>query len=398
MEKVEMKKVNLSNDGFASFFKEMPVANVEPYYSSINNCIKFKLVSSGHTGQKVIKNVQEFYSYFTRLEEIVSRRRIDDKDKVFFTSGSKFPRTTFNRYSEKARRVQNIDKSTKTVIEIKELSRRTLARTFLGTTDDYAISYFSSSTLMDACEDMLEKHENLNQSSCPIVSFIATARKQWGGWLWQDSEKFHKMIIKYLKDNFSSFSEDGFTFNAVTVKEMETIDLLKEGRPISTFVDDRSVNKYIDSFKDTIDDDSYKMLLSSFNGSETNQTLGLKLLENMDISNSLPYVYALFLNAGFQRCIDSNITHIKYNPIYKSIFIKNMLDNFGFMSDYNVSQSYGNYISKTRRIESVYNGPLKDDKKGRQIYLRLVKKLIISDIEAEVGGKVFKMITDNEIY
>ena len=56
--------------------------------------------------------------YIEAEKNRIENNCINDKDKVFFSKSSIFPRTAFNRYSNKARLVQTVKAATKFVVPI----------------------------------------------------------------------------------------------------------------------------------------------------------------------------------------------------------------------------------------------------------------------------------------
>ena len=113
----EKKKVSLSNDGLSNFIIKDPIYTLKPVVID-GKVVLEKEAKLSANPPMLIKpgSIGEMQSYLRYLLTVASKRKIVATDKVFFAKNSNYPRTSFNRYSEKARRVESLKVADKIVL------------------------------------------------------------------------------------------------------------------------------------------------------------------------------------------------------------------------------------------------------------------------------------------
>lgn len=380
----EKKLVSLSNDGLLNMQEKYERRSLTPFFSKETRTVKFKFKKLDGDKELIIKDPAEYNKYSTRLGEIINNNNsIKDGDKVFFSKNSDFPRTTFNRYSNKAKRIQSIEKADKIVINPNCLGQsRSMWHSYR--TDKY-IFILNPNELIKSIEDVTT--ENVSMGTCKYNKFIRGCTKNWGSFNWQDVDRIEKMILEDLKNDFE-LHDDLRHVNHYNIRDTESYKDLISGIPISKFVSDDAPNTYIDQFKDALDGSSYELIKSSLLGEPTQITLGLKLIENMNLTNSKAYLYCLFFEAG------KNINNIKRNKVYKSIGITNMMKNYGLTDILDISGT-NHPGQKLNLIEDLFIQKL-SNKREKEIFLTIMNKPIHDELKSALGENVYNLILENE--
>jgi len=279
--------------------------------------------------------------------------KIEDTDKVFFGKESAFPRTSFNKLSNKARLVQRIDKADKVVVGSRigiMFSKYVLLKILDNTTgkvyhmliDDY----FAELNTEDA-------------GSTPKTLLDGDVSKE-----------FKYTVVDYLNGIYDYGLKDvTIEWRKVrklgdTTKEKDTAKLIMNTSiSADKFITDKEVNDYINKFKGEFDELTYNYVLEAFNSTE-DPDVAIQLLGQLNIERDNPLFNALMFNIKYDRRYV-----ISQSKAMKSIDALNMNrrlnlktrieDNLTRIEDY--LNSAGIYINSDVSTED------------RETYFRLIK-------------------------
>ena len=383
--------VSLSNEGYGDFYKEMPVLEAHPY---INSAGKLRFELKNERRLKVILKIDEFISYSRKLNQVIKGNKIGHEDKVFFAANSSIPRTSFNRYSNKARRVEKEDKATKIVIG----SVPTIV-TMYNTSEAYLLNgtkliKYDPRSIVDKlgklAEELLEKGEASNKDLPELIkyfyqissfSYYRTTYTQTNHIV----KEAKKIIEGQFKDNISLINYK-FVDGEFASKDIKTMDVLANGHKITSLVTDDAVVEYLDGYKDGLDENTYNMLLSMFTNNIDQLSIGIKLLENMNITESKPYMYALFFNA-----MSANRYNIVSHKAYKGIGFANIINTFELKSLSNILSGYGSSVSEGMiRFASSVITKLKTNE-DKELFKRLIHNTIKKYFIQVIGAAAYNI-------
>lgn len=386
----EKEVISLSNDGLSSFTKRKEWLEFE--FSLIDDGtgaldLDIKEVPTGRF-INLIEDRIGLVAYSKRLSTIIKRQKIVKDDKVYFTKASEYPRNNFNRYSDSAKRVQSIDKATKIVVDIDVLNQ--LGNINGKAYKDYIIDVGQISTTLLEFVLTTEFTNNVGiKESKTIESLrsIYNARSSWG-WGWREREIAQKIVKTLLEIPDGVYREYFAIMSPRTEKMQDSIDALYHGYNIDSFITDEAVNTYIDGYKDVIDDSNYDLLLSQLKGEDSQITLGMKLIENMDLTKSKPELFALFYNAA-----EKGRHNIRNNSVFRGIGMKNIRKQYDIDSIMEASDSYDANV----RVTSI--GRIHDklsDHASKKRFIVKIKNRLIRELKEHIGETVFNLIKNDE--
>lgn len=376
----EKKKVSLSNDGLSNFIIKDPVFTLKPVV--IDGKVVLKKEAEVTTNPPMLikdGNFDEVRNYLKYLLTVASKRKIVDTDKVFFTKNSNYPRTSFNRYSEKARRVESLKIADKIVLA-DSLQICSTQRGYLhfsiGTPEIFKIRPHDK----DIVDSILNTNLVTNTFGATITQELQALRNSTWGY---NGPSLTTILGKMLaiQDNISNSKIERYEIlGGYNIPDTDTFTLLCEGHPISKFITDASVNSYIDSLKTDITKDNYSILVNSLT-SKNNITMGLKLLENMNISKNLGYFYALMVVA-----ITKNQSELRNNSSFTGIGMKNIIKTYNIdeLLDMTNRYNYGRFAGGLDVINHAYNELLSTEQ-DKVIFLTETETLTRECLEDALG-------------
>jgi len=390
MAEKEIIPVKLSNEGFAGFFEDVQRYGVKAYRSKIDRTIKFKLTVESSIS--IINNPKEFGDYIAKLNKMIKSNKINQKDKVFFSSNSVYPRTSFNRYSDSARRIENVAKADKIVVG--NVIPTPYVYSHVGIKNNGKI--LAAQAVYDLVNDVKEIVDAADALAvpCNISKAFENESHNYYGYSYDVAKKLKTLLLEeFMKQlptaEFIAFGVEEFT----QVKHSGTLQVLKQGYPLTSFITDLEVSRYIDSFKDVIDATSYPMLLSALSGDNKQVTLAMKLIENMNTIDSKPYLYALFVNA-----VQTNRNTIINNKTYKSVGFNNVLETFNIkrlLAMHDPYSSVSTNQNKLSYISNVYSREMKSNE-DKKVFLDAVEDAIEVELRGLVGGEVYDLLIKRE--
>ncbi len=266
------------------------------------------------------------------VKEALTTNTIGDKDKVFFTKSSLFPRSSFNRYSDKARLVQVTKAATKFVV-----TRRCIDQLYSRDVEAFRGAYIDENGVdqhdlilgsADACARRLMNTRNLTPAQQKVINGNSSR--------YNLSSTGRKAAITYMKEIAEATNSRKYnTFRQVKYKylvvdkltdqqSMET--LLNTPWTIDQLVSDDAVNAYIDNFKDELDESTYDYLVATLGANKAEPEVPMQLLTNMSIPVGNPRLDALFLNLS-----RSAIFNIMEHRVMKTVDVKNFVKQHGLM-------------------------------------------------------------------
>jgi hypothetical protein len=378
----EEKKISLSNDGLSSVLRKREVGTFNIKLSDPDNVV-MEIVPSGIVQLERIEAEEDgANSYIAYLFKVIKRQKIASKDKVFFTKNSKFPRTSFNRYSTSAKRIENMEVADKIVISDKlNIWGRTSNFYDLG---DHVIHLGMHS------EVLFSKIKNIPAST--IKQYNLLIRDAWDCFNTQYRSQVDilieiRKVVRYYME--LEIPLEGIrTVTCDAVADADTLEVLLSGKPINSFVTDTAVNEYIDSFKEPLNEGSYNLIKTALTVGANNVTMGLKLLENMNVSKSKPYVYAIFTAAFY-----SNSPQVRGNAVFTSIGIKNLREQF-YINSLNIDKY--SYIQTLGSIQQIYSLYLEKEE-DKALFLKLSDEIVQDALSAYVGKDVYQFIKTTQV-
>lgn len=385
-EKEKKEKIVLSNDGLSSFFERKEHSTIR--FGLENGKFKITLEPNPYKNNGNTYSLKSEYTqkdvrlYLDKLGKTAEKNKILDTDKVFFTKNSVFPRTNFNRYSNKAKRIQSIDKADKIVYNTKfnyyignisgfvnekdqflENMNPYLFRNFLGNNGTSFINNISNADIKTELLDLNKYSTNY-----------------WG---YQDD--FNKAMISILKKrNHTEFKEyKCLELHTRTLIDQSVFEFLFKGVEISKIITDNCVNRYIDSFKTPLNKDNLEILSNALGEGDKNITMGLKLLENMNIKSNLVYFYSVFIICS------KNSRNIINNSVWNSIGIKNLRENYGIEQILN--NGYYSPQHTLSSLENVYTNILTKEEDKKE-FKDICKDTILEALKKILSNSVFNVL------
>lgn len=373
--------VSLSDKGLAAFFTSYPKGKLE-FRNQADGTAKLYLVPEKEQIHSLVGGKEkEFNNYWAALMQRAKQNSIVDGDKVFFTKNSKFPRTTFNRYSQKARRVEVTKTATKFVINAS-------SQPWTRGTSFYLVS--GHAVEMNHYDSTIKNFfKNMSQ---------ATARrsgkhydKLWNelqGW-YVNWSTFNELMLKIVKkdiDSTQSLDQNSiriFSVQTSTKPDKATFEFLVDGPDLDSLVTDEVANNYLDSLKPKLDEANFKVLHSALSTGDSNITMGFKLLENMDVSNGMPYLYALFLDS-----FRLNGYNIRRNNSYNSVGVKNLRNTFKLDSLVYDEYSHADRIGKMQQVHDNRLQTIDD----RTLFRHLIREPLEKTLEQTIGTMPYKFL------
>ena len=381
-----INSAKLSNEGFAEFYEDKEVYSVDAYRSKVDGTIKFKLVVENK--QTIINDPQGLNNYIGKFNKVIATNKIVAKDKVFFSSNSVYPRTSFNRYSDSARRIEKMEKADKIVVGNK--ISLPYIHTYMGIKINNRLLIKEAIRKLTSKVDELVKDAEEGSVPCNLSRGFEKESVGYYGFSYDANRRLDRLLVEEFKKQFPAAEDTEFgVIEYKHAKLSGTLDAMKQGYPITAFVTDVEVSRYIDSFKDIIDETSYPMLLSAFSGDNKQVTLAMKLIENMDNMNSKPYLYALFINA-----LQKNRNTIINNKTYKSVGFNNVLETFGIKELLQMHDPYSSNNTSQRKlayISMVYKKKLSSNE-DKEVFLDAVEDTIEVELRGLVGGEVYDLL------
>jgi len=379
------KKVSLSNDGLSAYVEEFKTYTfkavikpvVLPTGVTVDKfvCEPLELQGSEYVLKDGIE-MTDVTDYLNTFYKVINRKRIVDSDKFLFLRSSVFPRTSFNRYSQKAKRVQIHKTATKYVIgsnkpNLIHMHHHWNTRFYaeMAVTADYNYGEVKNSSYG---HDIKTIHQLESIEGQPFYN-VALAK------LKKAVDKYNSNTNECVLDFYEgvnqvkSLTNKKHGYTTCNEKEREVLEMMLKGTyPISKIVTDTGVNEYIDGFKTVLDKGTYEMLLTALGNGDSNLVMGLKLLENMSLRNSKPYLHALMLES-----FNANGGTISYNSVYKGIGMQNLRDNFKIDSHSAPSQRGHMLRAETgiRKIQRVHDDLLETEE-DRAIFRDLMSERV----------------------
>ena len=295
-----------------------------------------------------------FRGHLRQINKVANRNKITDKDKVFFTKASLFPRTSFNRYSKKARLVQKIPAATKFVVP--EVINTSVVQvpvyTFKATDGgEDALVHIKNTSFAQA----IREHDyNITYSKYPAA---VDANPSYYGRL-ELTQDLVGMVVDYLESVYP-----GRTFNRVdfdeqhllrmrgySLKEAATLHIYMQGIPISSFVTDTVANKYIEEFKGEFDEGTMKYLVEMLNSPGADPEVAMQLICNTKMREFEPKLHSLLLQ--LTRAAFSKINDHK---------VMNTVDVINLVKTHNLTSYFNNYYDMDNLVTAKVSYILKND-------------------------------------
>jgi len=371
-EKLTTKSVTLSNDGMADYLRV--VEEARPHFTIKNGEIKVEMVGKGFkilAGKTKDGITHEHYK--KELFKKIKTNKIEDTDKVFFTKNSKYPRTSFNRYSTKARRIEAIDKAHKIVLNYPDLNSGYYYGSFY-VIGDYAIKVIDGKTSQFFTG--LDKKYSSNKLVKKLINMFTSS-------YYNRSDALGTLNTYICELQGITYDTTVRTIGAANQNDLASMICLLEGRDIDKFVTDAAVNNYIDNFKMVLDDSNYTMVHTALTQGDKNITMGMKLLENMNINGSRPFLYALMAEAQ-----GKNGTNLARNKVYNNVGMKNIRKNYNL--DFGLNY-YSDAQTNLRLVNRLYKEEMKTDT-DKVTFLRLTKDFVEHNLKKHLGDSVYNMI------
>jgi len=327
--KEEKQQIQLSNTGLSDIIKKVKKLNID-FAVGVDD-LEFSITSilTNDEGPIFLTRAtkDEFNNYISRLEKVIARNKILDTDKVFFTKNSEFPRTSFNRYSDKARRVEKIERADKIVVNkintyvygygsgIDAILTKDGKESYLHLSlnvDEYSLRRMMRETNNSAILKKYSEFISANYSNYDRITL---------------TKDFTTAIAKFLDKAGYSFDEIKFSkgleyvfANHMSVKDLDALKILTSGEiPISKFCNDSAANAYINRFKSELDENTYKYILDSLKSPSTDPEVPMQLLAQSSIPDKT-LLYAIFLNIDSSRR-----SAIKYHKVFNTVDVKNLV-------------------------------------------------------------------------
>ena len=383
MSEEKQKLIPLTNSGVSDFFSIRRGVRMKLNQGQLG-IVKLEIEDLGEKVLCLKEEVtgEDLTVYMGRLEKPMSNTTIKNDDKVFFLKNSKFPRTVFNRYSKGAKRVQDVDKATKIVFNVNEIhwwtSHNNVDSKLIG--DDI---YLNNINMYSMGQELDRIDLSTANNPDDELKLLKKWKKLFDGSYYNnhhdDCKKIFDELCKLMFVEEFKPSNGRLVFNNKI--DQETLVFIAENKPwISKLVNDKQVNKYINQFKSPLTLENYDVMKQALCSGRNNITMGLKLLENMDIKSNPVLFYALVTHMDA-----NNATDIRNNQLWNSIGMKNLRTNYDLEelisryspSSYGVLQSL-EQIMKERLLK-------KEDKKQ---FLSLTSELILKNVSGIIGDKV----------
>lgn len=376
----EKKKVSLSNDGLSNFIIKDPIYTLKPVVIDGKVMLEKEAKLSANPPMLIKpSSFGEMQSYLRYLLTVASKRKIVDTDKVFFAKNSNYPRTSFNRYSEKARRVESLKVADKIVLADSlqiYANQRGFLHFSIGTPEIFIIKAYDKELI----DSILATNLVTNTFGIDITQELQVLKNTSYGYTGPALVNILGKMLA-IQDNVPNSKIEIYNLLEIyNIPDSDTLALLCEGHPISKFITDTSVNSYIDSLKTDITKDNYNILVNSLT-SKNNITMGLKLLENMNISKNLGYFYAVMVVA-----ITKNQSELKNNSSFTGIGMKNIIKTYNIdkLLDITNRYNYGQFAGKLEIINHTYNKLLSTEQ-DKTIFLTETEILTKECLEQTLG-------------
>lgn len=321
-----------------------------------------------------------YQDYMSQLYKEFNKNTIQTKDKVFFDKNSIYPRTTFNKYSKGARRVEIKKNATRIVINNDKIQVNETFNYGTGILKDPNDDYFISISLSEMENILQNKATNIisgfNYRNSGLRSLVEDTS------YYKNITKTWEEFIPFLNIVTGKAYEEIEVYTFKTAKDEETFQTLQEGLPLDTFILDNAANKYLNQFKTPLDEKNIEMLSTLLLGDGPNITIGLKLLENLNLDNSKPYLYTVLLTT-----FDTNEGKIRQNKVWNSVGIKNMRVN------YNIDKLYGyNWLGETEKVSTMRAFYDTLNKKDKKIFKDTIEQYLFKLLKSILGVDVYRLI------
>ena len=322
-----------------------------------------------------------FRGHIAQINKIANRNKILATDKVFFTKASLFPRTSFNRYSKKARLVQKIPAATKYVVPsvINTSVGNVPVFTFKATDGgEDRLVYIKPTSFAEAARAY---DYNIAYSNYPNALNENTS---YYGRLKLTSDLVD-MVVDYLEQNSpgrkfnrSNFKEHNILrMRGYSLKEASTLHIYTQGLPISSFITDKVANTYIEQFKGEFDEGTMKYLVEMLNSPGADPEVAMQLICNTKMRAFEPKLHGLFLQ--LTRAAFSKITDHK---------VMNTVDVTNLVTAHNLSTYFNNYYDIDTLVTTKVSSVLRDDNISTQLrkeFATIINKRFSEAICARVG-------------
>lgn len=378
------EQVTLSNAGFKDLMIDADIRKMtstvisdEIHFSleaEENNNSYFHLLNNQKTNTHyMVEGRREASDYLTYLIKIAQRNKINHTDTVFFTKNSKFPRTSFNRYSTKAKLVQKVDKATKFVINANTSIRQRSKEYIKVTNDDTGqvfYFYIEAYSLRNALQNLDYNTRNKKYASCNNANTgynsMVTITKD----IKQSFTNCIKDII--LTENFSLDPSKIYSLiSSENVKDKETLEFLLKGDiPISGIITDKAANEYIDQFKGELDDGMLKYLKETLDISTSDPEVPMQLLCNLKIKKFDPKLHALLLSLNA-----NSFYNILGHRVYKTVDVVNFIETHKIRGYF---ESPLSLYTKLSKIGELLGGI--ENKKEKAELFSLTKETLLSNL------------------
>jgi len=347
-----------------------------------------------YNGYNIALIGQEGVDAIKYFDKAIANNTIGDKDKVYFTKSSLFPRASFNRYSDKARLVQTTKAATKYAVptnimgkidfspyDVIQFKSPALAKPIIV----HAITRYTYNILSQANKTSLSGAERKILQNCNRNRWNITPDANWYPSMAKAIEEVHnmppqeweveKLHLRVLKGR--------------TKKEEDTIPFLLSGEiEIEDFVNDNEVNRYIDTFKGEFDDSMYEYLFSTLSVKTSDPEVPMQLLCNMKIDAGNPRLDALFIN--LPKDAKANITS---NRVMNTVDVKNFMDNnkLTHLLDYYSTENLEARLRALSDGVAKYNNP-----EDRKKLFDLTKDGLEELINQQLGTATYKIKVNYE--
>jgi hypothetical protein len=369
--------ITLSDTGLSALITKKEIATIDMTLNG--DKIEVALKPTGRFVLVKEDNSNDARDYVNKLIEFADKNKIIDTDKVFFVKNSDFPRTTWNRYSTEAKRGEKPLIATKHVINPKFNFGYSYHkyREFNG----YAVMANITTGQRELIAELSSRVAKANGLRDIQVTLSS------GGWYSRNEAE--SKIIDFMKKSLGVTDSDRNLAIAIgyNQKDSDTLDFLVAGHDYTKLTTDTCANEYINKFKTTLDEPTYKMLLTTMSKGENNVTMGIKLLENMNLTNCEPYFYGLLANA-----FSENSRVIRANTAYRGIGFKNLRTTYNLDPIVAIDYSYRESLSM---LESIYNNRMTTEA-HKKVFRGLVEENIHKQLKNMLGNEVYNFIKFNK--
>lgn len=321
--------------------------------------------------------------YIEQIYSQIEVNKIAPTDKVFFLSNSNFPRTIYNKYSPTSKRVEIIKNADKVVLS---KNKNFFTRAPIWGAGSLSGVYLKDDTNNKVYEyDSQSLWEVLNKSLV-IGNLIggATLKKTVAN-TYYNSRYLLQEWVKVLNANtpikWSIVIPSVFT---LSVQEKTWNQLIDNVINISDIVFDEEANLFLDQYKRELDPSNVEMISNLLVGDKPNITLGLKVLENLNVENTKPELYSLLLKSFIV-----NEAVIRRTKAWDSVGIKNMRKQYHL--DVIKDMHYGNSAARIEVISKIHS-KLAPNEGTRFKYE--IKDLFVNELKSYLGVNAVDLLSN----